>query len=100
MERKKFRELTENMTDDEFRNMNPFLKKNCSDCVHLKPAISLWCTNDLAIKARGTRIPGVSNCPYWKPNFDYIDDKYKTVENGFVEKRFNLKGWFVGLFKN
>jgi len=37
------------------------------DCRHLGAALSLWCTSELCIRARGTSIPGVINCPYYIP---------------------------------
>ena len=82
----KWKELTDEMTYEEFKNFNPFLKKNCADCIHLKGAISLWCTNKNASKARGTSIPGVSNCPFWQVDWNQVEQKHKTIENGFVEK--------------
>lgn len=41
--------------------------RNCTDCFHLRAAVSWWCKNEEAIKAFGTRIPGRSNCQFWKP---------------------------------
>ena len=96
--------LTNEMTSEEFKTLNPFIKKNCSNCIHLKAAISLWCTNEDAKTARGTSIPAVSNCPFWEVDWNQVDEKYKTVENGFIEKkepivkqeqkRTFLKRWF------
>jgi hypothetical protein len=42
-------------------------KRCCADCKYLKAAVSWWCTSKNAIDVRGTSIPGVKNCPYWKP---------------------------------
>ena len=41
--------------------------RRCYDCAHLKGAVSWWCTNEEAIKYRGTQIPGVKDCPFWAP---------------------------------
>ena len=60
---KKFNE----MTDQEFKDLNPFIKQSCGHCGHLLAAVTLWCGNEEAAKARGTRFPGICNCPYWKP---------------------------------
>ena len=99
----KWEKLTNEMTSEEFKTLNPFVKKNCSNCIHLKGAISLWCTNENAKKARATSIPGVSNCPFWEVYWNQVDEKYKTVENGFIEKKEHiakqqkrtfLKRWF------
>lgn len=42
-------------------------RRSCYDCGHLKAAVSWWCTNKKCIEWRGTSIPGVHNCPFWKP---------------------------------
>ena len=41
-------------------------RASCYDCTHLKAAVSWWCTNDDAIKWRGTSLPGVEKCPFWR----------------------------------
>lgn len=41
--------------------------RGCSDCAHLEAHVSWWCKSADALKARGTNIPGVINCPFWKP---------------------------------
>ncbi len=41
--------------------------KCCRDCYHLQGAVTLWCMNDEAIEYRGTGIPGVKHCQFWKP---------------------------------
>ncbi len=62
---------------------SPFERKGCYDCKHLTAALSWWCGNKNAIKARGTRIPGVIHCPYWDPAWGYIHTEFKTTENGY-----------------
>lgn len=42
-------------------------QRRCYDCVHLRGAVSLWCTNEEAVEARGTNIPGVRECDFWAP---------------------------------
>lgn len=75
------RETVNNMTKEEWLNYDPFLKKCCADCFSLKPAINLWCTNQSAIKARGTSLPGVWGCTYWKPDWSQIPKKFWLPEN-------------------
>ena len=41
------------------------VKRSCYDCRSCKAAVSWWCTNEQAVEARGTKIPGVTNCPFW-----------------------------------
>lgn len=99
---KKFSELTGieilNMTEEyinnDFNNVSPFEKKSCSNCNDLTSALNYYCTNDKAIKARRTTIAGCIKCPYWSPDWGNIDDKYKTVDNGYVSIKTSLKRWF------
>jgi hypothetical protein len=79
------------MTKEDFKAVSPFEKKSCYDCGDLKQALSYWCKNKDAIKLRGTSIPGCIKCPYWTPDWKYIDDKYKTEENGYVKPIENVK---------
>ncbi len=58
----------------------PFDRRSCYDCEHCKAVISLWCRSHEASKARGTKIPGVIHCPFWKPDWKYIDKKYHPHE--------------------
>lgn len=73
------------------REETPFEKKSCYDCTHLVGYVSWWCGCKEAVKARGTAIPGIIHCPFWKPNWDYIIDKYKTEENGYKSKKSKSK---------
>jgi hypothetical protein len=41
--------------------------RGCADCAYLRGAVSWWCTNRAAVKARGTAIPGAYGCQHWKP---------------------------------
>lgn len=85
---KKFEDLTSEeikaMSKAEFDAVSPFEKKSCHDCSHIVAAMSLYCGNIAASSARGTTLPGCIKCPYWEPNFDYIDKKYHTKKNGYV----------------
>jgi len=73
-------------TNTQIGNFNPFVRRYCPDCFYLKELISLWCGHDIAIQKRGTTIPGVHFCPYWKPDWEYIEDKYKRRERGYYRK--------------
>ncbi len=42
-------------------------RKSCFDCRYCQGAVSWWCINEEAIDYRGTSIPGVHNCHFWKP---------------------------------
>lgn len=54
-----------------------YRERQCAYCGYLKSALSWWCTNKEAIEQRGTSIPGIRNCPYWKPDKKYI---YKSLK--------------------
>lgn len=41
-------------------------RKACVDCRDLQAAMGWWCTNQAAIDRRGTREPGISQCPNWR----------------------------------
>ncbi|MEK6757611.1 MAG: hypothetical protein AABX88_00640 [Nanoarchaeota archaeon] len=64
----------------------PFEIKNCYDCSSLFSKVSWWCGNKEAIEYRGTSIPGVTHCPYWSPDWNYIDKKYHLKQYGFDDK--------------
>lgn len=78
----KFSEMSQfeinKLTYDEFMSISPFEKKSCYDCIYLQGYYNLWCTSVEARKARGTTIPGIIKCPYWSPNYDFIDVIYKS----------------------
>jgi CRISPR/Cas system CMR-associated protein Cmr1 (group 7 of RAMP superfamily) len=90
---KKFKDMTSEeiaaLSNEEFNKISPFDKHSCYDCLHLKGFVNIWCTNREAIQYRGTAIPGIIKCTFWSPNWDYIDDAYKTPENGFKPKKSN-----------
>lgn len=52
--------------------------KQYAFCGWLKSALNWWCTNPEATKARGTNIPGVSKCQWWKPDKKYIRKEINT----------------------
>jgi len=64
----------------------PFEKRSCYDCSFIVGYVSLWCSNEQAVKDRGTAIPGCIHCPYWQPDWAYVKEKYHTPENGYVPR--------------
>lgn len=42
-------------------------RRACRDCLHLRGALSLWCTDEDAKEHWGTSTPGFQGCRYWKP---------------------------------
>jgi hypothetical protein len=42
-------------------------RRRCYDCRHMKGAVSWWCTNEAAVEAHRTRMPGRHDCPFWAP---------------------------------
>jgi hypothetical protein len=54
------------MPKEEWDAVPPEEKRSCHDCRYLTAAVSWWCGNQEAVKARGTSIPGVCLCPYWE----------------------------------
>lgn len=51
--------------------------RSCAHCGFLVAHINWWCSNNDASKVRGTKIPGVYHCPYWKPDRKYIRQKLR-----------------------
>lgn len=48
-------------------NFTPNVKeKDCYDCYYCQAAVGWWCVNKDAFKLRGTRFPGMQDCPHWK----------------------------------
>lgn len=90
---KKFSELSSEeiykMSNEEFAAVSPFEKKSCADCEFLIERMSLWCSNKEAVSLRGTSLPGVIKCTFWKPDWNRIEKSYKTAENGYVY----MSGW-------
>ena len=48
-------------------------KKSCYDCRFCQGAVSWWCINKDARIYRGTSIPGVIKCKFWKPVMMYSE---------------------------
>lgn len=73
------------MTDEEFEALTPFERQSCYDCKFCQAPgrISWWCMNEDARRYRGTSIPGVIKCHFWQPDWDWIEDEFKTEENGY-----------------
>ena len=42
-------------------------RRCCAECRHCKAAGCWWCTNEDAVKWRGTSVPGIKNCQFWEP---------------------------------
>lgn len=55
----------------------------CTDCGYFKGSLTLWCTNDEAIKTRGTAKGSVYKCPYWKPAKHINDLTKKELRTGY-----------------
>ena len=51
--------------------MNPeeqaCMRRSGPNCKYLTSALSYWCTNKACSRFRGTTIPGIINCPYYRP---------------------------------
>jgi len=63
-------------------------EKDCYDCRHCKAAVGWWCTNENAVKWRGTSFPGQQNCKDWEPCRSKSD-------LSFVEKYFSLNFIYI-----
>ena len=74
-------EEIKNIPEPKWRTWDPFEKKSCDTCYHLKEVLSPWCTNKEAIRSRGTSIPGIYNCKFWYPELTRIPKIYQTEEN-------------------
>lgn len=57
-----------------------YRRRSCANCGFIVEYLSWWCLNNDAWKARGTRIPGVCHCPYWKPNKKFIRRKIRKMK--------------------
>jgi len=64
--------------------------RRCYDCGYMKSTTSWWCVNENAIEERGTRIPGIYNCPYWKPAYVHIPPISKEKK----EQKIRFKRFF------
>jgi hypothetical protein len=65
------------MSEENPSEENPYERKCCFDCGHLYSAVSWWCGSEEATEYRGTKIPGCSKCPFWKPDLEMIDKKWQ-----------------------
>jgi hypothetical protein len=48
-------------------------RRSCHDCRYCLAAVNLWCVNRRAIEHRGTALPGVQNCQFWKAAWKVTD---------------------------
>lgn len=74
----------QNMPDEEYEKVSPFIKKRCLECKYLRGGLSWRCTNKEAIKLRGTDVPVVILCTCWKPNLEYIDKQY--IPDNYIDE--------------
>ena len=79
------------LSSDALKSISPFEKKSCYDCIFIKSALNLYCSNKDAIRDRGTSIPGCIKCPHWKPDWTYIPNDYKTEEYGYIDTKTKIK---------
>ena len=42
-------------------------RQGCPDCRFRLAHVSWWCHHEEAVKRRGTKMPGVKGCQFWKP---------------------------------
>lgn len=56
-----------------------YRQRDCAHCGFLVAYVSWWCSNKEACKTRGTKIPGVCHCPYWKPDKKFIRRKLRKA---------------------
>lgn len=72
-------------------------RRACGTCAYLTARVSWWCTNSHAIQTRGTAIPGVCHCPYWKPNMSYIRESCpedaKAMDSAATLARYRAIKW-------
>ena len=77
-----YKDTKENMdklTKDQQKVVRDILtNRSCSYCKYLVSHISWWCGNENAINVRGTRIPGVIHCPYFKVDKSYVRKELNT----------------------
>jgi hypothetical protein len=64
-------------------------QKRCFDCSNNQATISWWCVSKEAIEHRGTSLPGIKECPFWRP--------IPTEEELLNEKNAIQKFFKVGL---
>ena len=85
-----YKDTKENMdklTKDQQKAVRDILtNRSCSYCKYLVSHISWWCGNENAINARGTRIPGVIHCPYFKVDKDYVRKELNIKKRNIMNK--------------
>ena len=57
-----------------------YKQRCCASCGWMKANVSWWCMNEKARATRGTSIPGVHNCPYWKLDREYMIKQLKQLK--------------------
>lgn len=81
------------MANIENKEESPEVRRSCYDCGWLKAYVSWWCTNPEAKRVRGTAIPGVYHCPYWKADEDFMAECRKKWKNDKVIIHPKSKVW-------
>ena len=59
----------------------------CSDCAYMVCHVNWWCKSKEASDYRGTHIPGICKCPFWKPDEEYIRKRFNEGDEAYVNKR-------------
>jgi len=67
------------------------MSKTTGDCAYLTSALSWWCTNKDAAEYRGTTIPNIYNCPFYK------ERKGKVKQH--IPVQVEILGSFIWIFK-
>lgn len=58
---------------------NIYRRRGCVHCGFLVAYANWWCSNNDACEMRGTSIPGVCHCPYWKPDRKFIKRELRNL---------------------
>lgn len=82
------------MANIENKEESPEVRRSCYDCGWLKAYVSWWCTNPEAKRVRGTSIPGVYHCPYWKADEKFIKECRKKADKS-IKRSSQLDNWLI-----
>ena len=81
----------EKMTSEEILAYPPEERRACGNCGFLIAYTNWWCSSKEAVEVRGTSIPGVCLCEFWKPDGKCIRAKKRKKRNE------RIKLWFHSL---
>ena len=56
----------ESISSDVWKKIPDHIKRSCDSCHYLIAKVNFWCSNEDAKEYRGTSIPGVCKCKFWK----------------------------------